>query len=123
MKDQAKIRERYLRDDLPVRLGGLAANLARVKSFSDHPGHSQAVQSLLDESKFFIEWTAPAASLDVQAELVTLQVQLARWQHAWADIWADPAQRTAMVEQASSWSKRILEMSGLLSQRIGPLNE
>ena len=35
MKDQAKIRARYLRDALPVRLGGIAANLARMKSFSN----------------------------------------------------------------------------------------
>jgi hypothetical protein len=119
MKDQATIRERYLRDDLPIRLGGLAANLARIKSFSDHPDHGKVIESLLDESKFFIEWTALAASLDVQAELVLLQIQLARWHHAWANIWADPAQRTAMVEQASAWSKRVLVLSGLLNQRTG----
>jgi hypothetical protein len=32
----------------------------------------------------------------------------------WADIWANPAQRTAVAEQANAWSKRVLEMSGLL---------
>ena len=113
MRDRTAIRERYLRDPFPVRLGGLAANLARVKSFSDHPGHRDVVESLLDESKFFIEWTAPDAGLDVQAELVELQLQLARWQRAWANIWADPVRRTTVAEQAAAWSKRVLEMSGL----------
>ena len=98
MRDWTAIRERYLRDPFPVRLGGLAANLARVKSFSDHPGHRDVVESLLDESKFFIEWTAPDARFDVQAELVELQLQLARWQRAWANIWADPVRRTTVAE-------------------------
>ncbi|MGH7362640.1 MAG: hypothetical protein ACREJ7_02590 [Candidatus Methylomirabilales bacterium] len=102
-----------MRETFPVRLGGLAANLARVKSFSDHPGHGDVVEGLLDESKFFIEWTAPEAGLDVQAELVQLQLQLARWQRAWANIWADPRRRTAVAEQAGAWSERVLEMSGL----------
>jgi len=114
MRERTAIRERYLRDPLPIRLGGLAANLARVKSFSDHPDHRDVVESLLDESKFFIEWTARDAELDVQAELVELQLQLARWQRAWDDIWANPIRRATVAEQAHAWSKRVLEMSGLL---------
>lgn len=113
MRDRTAIRERYLRDALPVRLGGLAANLARVKSFSDHPDHRDAVESLLEESKFFIEWTVPDAASDVQAELVELQRQLARWQRAWATIWADPVRRVAVADQVRAWSERVLEMSGL----------
>ena len=27
----------------------------------------------------------------------------------WARIWADPAQRNQVAEQASAWSKRVLE--------------
>lgn len=114
MRDQTAIRERYLRDPLSIRLGGLAANLARVESFSKHPDHREAVERLLDESKYFIEWAAPDASLDLQAELVELQRQLAQWQHGWKEIWADTAKRTTVAEQAGAWSKRVLERSGLL---------
>lgn len=114
MRDWKAFRERYLRDELPVRLGGLAANLARVKSFSDHPDHGDVVKSLLEESKFFIEWTVADAGPDAQAELVDLQVQLARWQHAWDSIWGDAARRAAVAEEAGAWSERLLEMSGLL---------
>jgi hypothetical protein len=117
MRDLAAIRERYLRDALPVRLGGLAANLARVKSFSDHPDHCDVVEGLLDESKFFIEWTASDAGLELQAELVELQLQLACWQLNWKNIWKDPVQRAAVAGKARSWSERILEMSGLLHLR------
>lgn len=118
MRDRTAIRERYLRDELPVRLGGLAANLARIKSFSDHPDHRDVVESLLDESKFFIEWIVPDAGLDLQEKLVELQIQLARWQRAWADIWADPVRRTAIAEQARAWSERVLEISGLLPVKV-----
>jgi len=114
MKDRTAIRERYLRDILPVRLGGLAANLARIKSFSDHPDHCNVVESLLNESKFFIEWTASDAGLDLQAELVQLQLQLACWQLNWKRIWNDPVERAAVAGKACTWAERVLEMSGLL---------
>jgi hypothetical protein len=114
MKDRNVIRERYLRDEFSIRLGGLAANLARVKSFSDHPDHRDIVESLLDESKFFIEWTALDAEPELQANLVELQLQLACWQRSWADIWADPARRAAVAEQAQAWSERLLKISGLV---------
>jgi len=103
-----------LRDALPVRLGGLAANLARVKSFADHPDHRGVVERLLEESKYFIEWTAPETGIDSQAKLVDLQIQLAHWQHTWKRIWDDPTRRATVAEQAGVWSSRLLEMSGLL---------
>lgn len=114
MRNLTAIRERYLRDELPFRLGGLAADLARIKSFSDHPNHRDLVHNLLNESKFFIEWTVPNAGLETQAALVELQVQLARWERALAKIWTDPVQRATVAKQAGVWSKRVLEMSGLL---------
>ena len=116
MKDWTAIRERYLRDNVPVRLGGLAANLSRIMSFSAHDASREAVESLIDESKFFIEWTAAEAEVNTAAALVELQVQLARWQRNWERIWADSAQRRKVAEQSGAWSRRVLEMSGLLSR-------
>jgi hypothetical protein len=116
MRNWAAIRERYLRDSLPIRLGGLAANLIRIKSFSDHPDHREVIENLLDESKFFIEWAAPEAEIDLQVELVALQLQLACWQRSWHDIWADPLRRAAVREQAQTWSERVLKKSGLLGR-------
>ena len=114
MKDQTAIRERYLRDPLSVKLGGLAANLARVKSFSAHPKHGATVESLIDESKYFVEWAAPEADVETQAALAALQVQLAVWQLRWPRIWANPAQRALVANEAERWSDQILAMSGLL---------
>ncbi len=114
MRNQAAIHERYMRDSLPIRLGGLAADLARIQSFSDHPDHKDVIESMLEESRFFIEWTASEAELEKQVSLVELQHQLTRWQRSWAHIWADPARRAAVAEQAGVWSERVLGMSGLL---------
>ena len=112
--DRTALRERYLRDNLPVRLGGLAANLRRIGSFSQHPANGEAVASLVDESKHFIEWTAGDAEVETAAQLVELQVQLARWQRNWDRIWADPDQRRQVGEQSHLWSDRVLDLSGLL---------
>ena len=114
MKDWTAIRERYLRDSLPVRLGGLAANLSRIKSFSAQDASREAVESMLDESKHFIEWTAAEAEVQTASQLVELQVQMARWQQTWPHTWNDPLQRKQLAEQSAAWSKRVLEMSGLL---------
>ncbi len=114
MKDWTAIRERYLRDNLPVRLGGLAANLSRINSFTAHESGSAAIESMIDESKFFIEWTAPEVEVNRAEALVELQIQLARWRHNWPRIWSDPIQRGQVAKQSKEWSKRVLEISGLL---------
>jgi len=114
MKDWSVIRKRYMRDELPVRLGGLAANLSRIKSFSANENSRETVASLIDESKMFIEWTAAQAEINTAAMMVDMQVQLALWQIRWDRIWTDPAQRKEIAEQSGVWSKQILELSGLL---------
>ena len=102
------IKNRYLQDDLQVRLGGIAANLARIASCSTHPHDWEAVQSMLEESTFFIEWTAPEASLNVQASLVELQIKLALWHHVWPKVYTDRKERDKLGGQARSWSQNVL---------------
>lgn len=114
MKDWSKIHDRYVRDTLPIRLGGIAANLARLKSFANHEKNYNVIESLINESKFFIEWTAREAEIDSAAILVELQVLLAQWQYKLPRIWADPDQRRMIAEQSQNWSSNLLEMSGLL---------
>lgn len=114
MRDWTTIRNRYLRDGLPTRLGGLAANLGRIRSFALRNASPGVVESLIDESKRFIEWTAAEADVNVAAELVELQVELAGWQRSLPQIVDDPALRGRLAKRAESWSERVLEMSGLL---------
>ncbi len=114
MKDWNALRERYLSDLLPDRLGGLSANLARIKTLTGKAISQNTIEYLIRESKFFIEWTAMDTDIDTTVELVELQLQLALWQLQWTRIWADPAQRMEVAEQAKIWSDRILARSGLL---------
>jgi len=114
MKDWTAIQERYMQDELPVRLGGLAANLSRIKSFSANEASRETVASLIDESKMYIEWTAAQAEIHTAEKLVELQVQLARWQLQWQSIWNDKSKRDQLAEKSSTWSRKVLELSGLL---------
>jgi hypothetical protein len=116
MRDWSQIRERYLRDDLPVRLGGLAANLSRINSFSTNDASRAVVESLIYESKMFIEWTAADADVNTAGKLVDLQIQLAYWQLKWETIWPDATKRKQVAEKSARWSKQVLELSGLLNQ-------
>ena len=110
MRNAASIRERFMRDRNAIRLGGIAANLARISSFSNDPEHTQAILGMIEESKWFIEWAAPSLEIDVAARLAEIQVSLAmierRLHHGL------PASEIA--DQAAGWSEEILNMSGLL---------
>jgi hypothetical protein len=108
MKNLETIRTRYLKDDLRVRLGGIAANLARIASVSSDPADWEAVQSMLEESEFFIEWTAPEAPLNVQAHLVELQIQLALWHLRWPQVYTDPQECEKLAQLARTWSQKVL---------------
>ena len=55
MRDWNALKSRYLRDELPVRLGNLASNLARIKSRCQNTAHGEIIEDLLQESKLFIE--------------------------------------------------------------------
>ena len=114
MKNLAKRRSRYLQDSTPVRLGGLAANLGRVASFSKNADHKEVVNSILQESKWFIEWMAGDLEINRAADLVRLQVQLASWQLKAQTEWSNESWRNSLAADSRQWSERLLEMSGLL---------
>jgi len=102
-----------MKDDLSVRLGGLAANLSRIKSFAGNEANQSLVESLIDESKHFIEWTAREAEIDTAAQLVEIQVELARWQFQ-MEFWSNPDHRKQISEKSNIWSKQVLASSGLI---------
>ncbi|MBW4581461.1 MAG: hypothetical protein KME42_17975 [Tildeniella nuda ZEHNDER 1965/U140] len=116
MKDQISLRERYLQESLPSRLGELAANLARIKSSSSNLLHEALVKHLIEESQLYIQWTIGDTEAETAFVLRSLQGQLSQWQQNWSVIWVDALQRMERAEQANVWSERILELSGLLSE-------
>jgi len=109
-------KERYLRDSLQTRMGGLAANLARVKSFSDSDNNSAVVYLLLEESKYYIEWAGCEMDAETAASLVDLQRKISGWQLRWDSIWSDKDRRKMLAKIAARWSSEILRKSGLLDQ-------
>ena len=115
MRSLVSLRERYLRDGLPIRLGGLAADLSRIASFSDNPAHREAVAGLIREAAHFAEWCAPESPLDVQITLAQVQLILALWQRGLRQWFDDGLWRATLAVQAQTWSDRILTLSGLLS--------
>ena len=113
MRDWNALKSRYLRDELPVRLGNLASNLAGIKARCQNAANGELIENLLQESKLFIEWTAQDAEREIAAELVELQIQLACWQYSWAGIWEDATPRMRVGEPGRIWSGKVLNMSGL----------
>jgi hypothetical protein len=110
VKNIEAIKARYLQDDLQVRLGGIASNLARIASCSSDPDDWEAVQSMLEESKFFIEWVTPAAPLNVRAHLAKLQIDLALWHRRWAEVHTNSEKRKKLAQLARSESVSILAL-------------
>jgi len=108
-------KERFLHDSNAVRLGNIAANLARIKSFSNNPANQAAVRDLLGESRYFIEWSAAELELKQQIFLRLLMRRLTRWmrtQHYWN---SSPQSRLQLSMEAGVWSERILAQSRLVT--------
>lgn len=113
MKDMAKLRERFLRDPLPRRLGGLAATLGRISSSARNSTDLTVVSNLLDEAKHLIEWTAAETKPETAAELVHMQRMISLWHSAWGVASQNPQQRILLSVQAKDWSDKAVDFSGL----------
>jgi len=113
MINKEKLRERFLRDPLPRRLGGLAATLGRISSSARNSLDASVVVNLLDEAKHLIEWTAADTEPETASELVHIQTMLALWQRAWTEASLNPKQRILLSVQAKEWSDKAVDFSGL----------
>ncbi len=105
--------ERFLRDAVPVRLGNLASNLARLHSFAQQDDLSDAAARVVTESQLFIEWTK-AETVAERTQLDELARALTQWENDWPRMWRDLGQREAFAAAAQTWSDRLLNDSGLL---------
>lgn len=103
-----------MQDPLPIRLAGLAADLRRVSSSARHESGSASVAEMLEESQYYIEWTAAEADIEISAELVDMQRLIAGWRRAWPEAQKFLTQRTLLSIQARKWSDQALEYSGLV---------
>ena len=113
LPNKEKMGERFLRDPLPRRLGGLAATFGRVPSVARKSSDPTNVARLLEEAKYMIEWTAAEAEPEIAAELISMQTLLNLWLRAWEKTNQLKEQRTLLSVQAKHWSDRALDFSGL----------
>ncbi|MBD2608658.1 hypothetical protein H6G81_30120 [Scytonema hofmannii FACHB-248] len=109
--DEKKVR--FQNEDIPHRLGHIASNLARVRSFCNS-AYKKGVEVVIDETEWFIEWIAAEIEPEQAEELVNIQVQLARWQINLDNILLDELRRGEVAKEAETYSQRVLNMSGLL---------
>lgn len=115
LPNKEKLRERFLRDPLPRRLGGLAATFGRISSSARESSDAVHVARLLEEAKYLIEWTAADAEPEIAAELVSMQTMINLWLKAWGKASQSREQRTLLSVQAKQWSDRAVDFSGLLT--------
>ena len=114
MANKEKLRERFLRDSLPGRLGGLAATLGRISSSACESSDPANVVRLLEKTKYLIEWTAADTEPEVAVELVSMQTLINLWLKAWDKASQNKHQRTLLSVEAKHWSDRAMDFSGLL---------
>jgi hypothetical protein len=105
------MRERFLRDGLPVPLGNVASDLARLSDWACEGHTSQALVDLMREIAHEMEWSGEAGL----AELADMQREVCFWRRAWP---ADPA-RPVLARRARAMSDWLLELSGLLGDAAG----
>ena len=114
MINKEKLRQRFLRDPVPRRLGGLAATLGRLSSSARKSTDPNIVSNLLDEAKHLIEWTAAETEAETAAELVQIQTMITLWQGAWDEASQFPKQRLLLSLHAKDWADKALGFSGLV---------
>lgn len=114
MTDIEQMREGFMQDDLSTRLGGLAADLMRVASSARRPTGAKAVERMLEESQYFIEWTAAELEPEIAVHLVNIQRLIALWRDAWDKAQKNQLQRTILSVTAKQWADEVLSYSGLI---------
>ena len=102
------MRERFMRDDGPVRMGNVASNLLRLSKWIQKGHNDEEIVDLMRQIAWLMEWTGDLAS----AEIADMQREICRWRRVWP---LDQA-RHILSLRASQMSNRILEQSGLLEQ-------
>jgi hypothetical protein len=106
MRDIRRMRERYLRDNGPVRLGNLASSLLRLNHWLTNHHRDDAIIDLMREIAWYLEWNGDAALV----ELADIQREICRWRR----VWPVEQARSILAFRALQISNRVLELSGLL---------
>jgi hypothetical protein len=115
MSNLDEIRTRYLIEPFNRRLGHLASNLMRVSGFLDNIKNRKVVTDILEESKFFIEWTAPDAPSHIQELFSEMQSKLALWHRHLLMVKEDSNEIKELAKSTKRWGMQLVHFSGLLA--------
>ena len=115
MDEFAQVRQRFLQDSPPRRLGAIAANLSRIRGCLNLQRDAQAALSMIGESRRFIEWTIADLDSTTRAALTQLDADLTSWADFWSANWDSPQRRQDIAREAGAWCDRALELTGLLA--------
>jgi len=114
MNKRAKLREQFLHEPVTIQLGTLATNLAKINAYINDTENESLIRHLIDESRFFIDWTVPSLrDFEQQYQLAQYQRQLTQWLAHWKIMWVDPVQRRNIATETARWSQQVWQMSGL----------
>jgi len=102
------MRERFIRDRSPIRIGNLASDLLRLSKWIQAGHNDEAIVDLMREIAWLMEWSGDLAS----PELADMQREICRWRR----VWPVEQARSILAFRALQMSNRILEWSGLLEK-------
>ena len=115
-KDWDRLRERYMRDPLPVRLGNLVSSLTHLSTSGGMRSQHDYVPRMISECKHFIERTGREADLPYVEGLHNLQVKLAGRQLHWETLRNDLEATERVAAETRASSDQVLQWSGLLDE-------
>lgn len=110
MPNWSAIETSFLRQPHAQQLGELAASLARLNSWSQKSAIRELVPILLSESLLYVSLIQQKSEIN-DVELNQLQDLLQNL----INVWDKSMEITDIASVASTWSQRVLEMSGLLA--------
>ena len=116
MPNWSAITSSFLALDQQHQLGELASSLAHLKSWVQSSDSHQVVPVVLEESLLYLSLIQQNTQIN-HGELNQLQLVLQGWQRNWDNIKSQSSQTANIADVASSWSQRVLDMSGLLSSQ------
>ena len=116
MKDYGLLLERYRRQPLPIRLGNLASNMARIGTMASDERTAADGANVVEESRHFAE-ALITEETPINGELIRLRGDLDSWLEAWPSLIASDEGRGAVATAATQWSGVLIERSGLAKQK------
>ena len=116
MKNLIEVQNRFSKENSKMQLGHLASDLARIASFIDIKMDARALKSVIEEAKYFAEWTAtaPGVTLETQIFLAKIQEFVAQKELEFDCMFEKEEWRAGVRSRARAWSDELLRKAGFL---------